>query len=316
MIHFLLVSILLISCAKTPKEEVLEAIDLALTYLSSERCEDAINILEKVGRQNDNAVYLEVLASAYACRAGFSTIRFIGDDIPNLDTSSFANLLKSVSILSLSPETAADSSSYSDMRTGFNIIFQSDGGPEPSQVNRATKYGARKSGDMGVEALLFSMVQLGKFINYYGNVDASGVKGLGAGVSRCFIDYTFGLAQAARVAGGGSCNGNNFGHADLSVLGGSAATGIRRRCEGLMLFTNILDILQNMDLSGSDSLRDLEEAGDEIVTLKESAITARPSLSTLLNMTSQSLCETTLASPAEMDNMELIYALFYETGLQ
>ena len=60
----LLFLILLQSCAKTKSEEVLEALDIAQTYLSTAECEKAISVLEEAGRQNDNPIYVQVLASA------------------------------------------------------------------------------------------------------------------------------------------------------------------------------------------------------------------------------------------------------------
>lgn len=312
---FLFCFLVLVGCAKTPKQEVLQAIDLAQSYLSEEKCQEAIDVLEEVGRQNDNAIYLQVLASAYACRADFNAIHFIGTDIPLIQTSS-ANLLKSLSVLTLSTETSADSSAYEDMKTALEILLYSDGGAQPSQATRTTKYGPRKAGDMGVEILLLSIVQLGKFLHYYGNVDSLGVKGEGPEVSNCFINYTYGTAQAARASFGGSCNADNLGHPELIVTGGNLARGIRRRCEGLMLLTNLIDTLDNLDLSANSSLDDLEAVATTANTFKSTAITADATLATLLNITSQSVCESTLASPTEMDNMELIYALLFESGLQ
>lgn len=302
---------LLYSCAKKPAEEIWEAIDVAQTYLSQEKCSEAIKVLEEVGRQTDDSVYLQVLASAYACRAGYNAIRFIGNDIPTINTAS-AQLMNSLVLLSSSHETVTDSDSYTDVKTAINILLEANGGSQPSQIARTETFGSRKAGDMGVQALLISIVQLGKFLNYYGNVDASGNKG-GLGGNFCFITYTYGDAQAAANSGGGVCDGNSPGHPDLDY---TTEAGKRRLCEGLMLITNLIDILDNIDVSSNASLSSLENVAASANQFKTTAISLDPDLSTLLNMTSQSLCETTVDTPAELNNMQLIYASIFESGLQ
>lgn len=302
---------ILCSCGKKEATERTEAIDVALTYLSDGECNEAIKVLEKTGRSED-AVYLQVLASAYACRAGFDAVRFISDDIESIDTDS-SQLLNSLTLLTLSGETETDSDSYSDLKTALGLLLNAGNSSQPSQVARTTTFGSRKAGDIGVQALLLSIVQLGKFLNHYGNVDALGDKGAGDEANQCFITYSFTDAQVVAAVGGGVCDGVSSGHVGLDY---TTTTGRRRLCEGLMLFTNIIDILDNIDVSGNESLSDLEEVADAVKQYKTTAITVDPDLATLLNMTSQSLCETTLETASEMDNMQLIYASIFESGLQ
>lgn len=288
-----------------------EAIDVAQTYLSQERCSEAIKILEEVGRQNDDPIYLQVLASAYACRAGFNAIEFIANDISTINAAS-AQLMNSLVLLPLSSESITDSPSYTDIKTGMSLLLEASDGSQPSQLARTETFGVRKAGDMGLQALLLTVIQLGKFLNYYGNVDASGNKG-GLGGNLCFLTYTYGDAQAAANAGGGVCDGNTPGHPDLDH---TTEAGKRRMCEGLMLITNLIDILDNIDVSSNASLSSLENVAASANQFKTTAISLDPALSTLLNMTSQSLCETTLDTLAELNNMQLIYASIFESGLQ
>lgn len=302
---------ILCSCGKKEARERTEAIDVALTYLSDGECAEAIKILEKLGRSED-AVYLQVLASAYACRADFDAVRFISVDIGRINTNS-SQLFNSLTLLTLSGETETDSDSYTDFKTGIGILLNSGGSTQPSQVARTTTFGSRKAGDMGVQALLLSIVQLGKVLNHFGNVDANGNKGAGDESNQCFITYSFTDAQVVAASGGGVCNGVSNGHVDLDYTN---AAGRRRLCEGLMLLTNIIDILDNIDVSGNASLSGLEDVASAVKGYKTTAITADPDLATLLNMTSQSLCETTLETPDEMNNMQLIYASIFESSLQ
>lgn len=298
------------SCAKNPVEEVNEAIDIALTYLSQQECDEALKVLEEAGPQNDNAIYLQVLASAHACKASFDEINFVSTDLAAINTTSGNTILTSLSIMSLSDEIIADSASYSSIKNGINIILNSTTG-SPSQMARSSKFGIRKSGDMGVQALLINVVNLGKFLNYYGNVGATGIKGAGSAPNKCFINYNDPRAQAVTGAGTGACVSDTDGHADLNQ---STVIGKRRLCEGLMLVTNTLDILDNLDLSASPTLNKLEDISTKINAFRTNAIAA--GLGTLISMTSQTTCEAHLTVPAQLLDMEYLYALIFETGLQ
>jgi len=305
-----------VSCAKTKPEETAQAIDLAQTYLSDSKCQDAIEVLEDVGRDTENAIYLQVLASAYACRAGYSELSFISTDIPLIDASSSTELFKSLSLLSLSDETETDSDNYSDINTALSLLLDTDGGTQPSHAGRNSAFGPRKAGDMDVQVLLLSVAQLGKFLNHYANVDTTGVKGAGStGTNSCFLNYTDSNAQniVTALPVTNNCNSNVDGHPDLDL---STDAGKRRVCEGLILFTNIIDILENIDLSSSDSLGGLQGIADVVTAFKTTAITANVDLTTLLNTTSLSECETLMDDAAESNHMQIIYSLIFETGLE
>jgi hypothetical protein len=317
--------ILFSSCAKKPAEEVDEAIDLALTYLSDGKCNQAIDVLEDVGRDLTNPIYLQVLASAYACRAGFDERTFLATDIPKIDSDA-ADLMKSLTTMTLSPETVADSDDYMDLLESVNILLYVDAN-QPSQAAREAKYGPRKAGDMGVQTLFLSMTLLGRFIHFYGNVDAAGAKGAGAAStdeqgatpSTCFVEYTEAQALAFIGGGGGSvCNnmGTDDGHPDM--LFAPAATLVitkRRMCEGLMLVTNIVDILNNLTLPSDSSMGQLTNVTATVNTAIDAIITARPALEPLITTTSQAECETLVAAAGEFNNLQLIYAMLFDGGL-
>lgn len=319
---------IIVGCAKTPKEKLLEAIDIAQTYLSKDQCQEAIDVLEDIGRELNDADYVQVLASAYACRASFSELTFFDVDISKIDTSS-TNFLNSLTKFTSSPETVADSSSYTDIRTAINILLYQEDTISPSQTARNNLFGTRKAGDVGAFALYLSIAQLGKFLHFYGNVDSAGAKGLGtasvdeqgATPSHCFVDYQAGNAANTYInlgtAPGGICDNTavDTGHPNLSFAAGNLTTSKRRLCEGLMLFTNIIDIINNIDLSSNTSLGSLTSVVALVNQYKTAMILADPTLTTLLNTTSQSSCETAVAVQAEFDRLQYIYALFFETGL-
>ena len=318
MRSFILIFLLFLfcSCAKTAPEKVDEAIDLALSYLTNEQCDKAIDVLEDAGRDTENAIYLQVLASAYACRASYNEITFLTTDIPAINSTA-VGLMKSLSLLTLSGETATNSAEYVDLRQAFTILTNVDAA-QPSYVTRVASYGARKASDMGVQTLFLGLVQLGKFIHYYGNVNATtGVKGGGTQSNNCFLEYTDPRAIVALGALGATCNdmSTDDGHVDLSFAAGSLTATKKKMCEGLVLVTNIIDILENITLPASSSYGSITTLPATISTFKTSIIAADATLSTLLNTTSQSTCETLVTAAAEFNNLQYIYALLFEVGL-
>jgi hypothetical protein len=302
----LFIILLFSSCSKNSVDETNEAIDIALTHLSKDECDKALSVLQSAGMQSSNGIYLQVLASAHACKASFDEVQFIAADLENIDTTTAESILKSMSILTYSPETITDSPKFVSILTGINLVLDNR-----KQTARASKFGARKAGDMGVQALILNIVNLGKFLNFYGNVNSAGDKGLGSGGNACFLDYNDARARAIVGVTTGACVANNDGHPDLDQ---TTANGKRRICEGLMLITNIMDILDNLDLSASSTLSKLEDVSTQVNTFKAAAVAA--GLGTLINMTSQSECVAHINVPAQLLDMEYMYALVFEEGLQ
>ncbi|WP_408097397.1 hypothetical protein ACJVC5_00380 [Peredibacter sp. HCB2-198] len=302
----------LTSCAQKPEEKTAEAIDVALSHLSSGECEEALKVLLEAS-DSTNPIYIQVLASAYACLANYDEVDFIANELSGLSTGTPADIMKSIASMSLSTEITADSDEYVAIRNGINTILGTT--TTVTHDARVTKFGSRKAGDMSVQALMLNVVNLGKFLNFYGNVDATGVKGAGTNTNSCFINYTDARAQTVVASAvTGACTTNNDGHPDLSFAVADLPNTKRRLCEGLMLVTNILDILDNLDLSGSSELAKLEDISTQVSTFKTAAVAA--GLGTLINMTSQSECETAMDTASNLDDMEYLYSLVFETGLQ
>lgn len=310
-ILLILILIHTVACSKNEAEKTNEAVDVALTYLSDGKCEKAIDVLEDAGVQNNDAVYLQVLASAYACKADFNEIEFIDGDLKNITTTSAATIIKDLAGMNYSAETAADSPDFTAILTGLNYLLNSTSG-DPGQTERETKFGVRKSGDMGMQVLILSLADLGKFLRFYGNTDAAGAKGAGTGTNNCFMDYNDPRAQAL-VGGGttGACVSNNDGHPDLDQ---STANGKRRMCEGIVLLTNALDVLENIDFSDSSTLSNMSDVSAQIATYRALATSA--GIGNIIDMTSQEECEDYAAVPAQLLDLEYFYALIYEVSLQ
>lgn len=300
--HFILIFSLLVvsSCGNNPEEEAYQGIDQALTLLSEEKCAEAIKILEDLEDQDENPVWIKTLASAYACKAGFNMIKFVDDDIEAIDET---RLFASISDLSYSDETATDSEAYLAMKESLNILGRSDF----KQATRNADFGRRHGEDMGVQVLIYSLMQFGKYLNWYGNVDATGKKGAGTNTNSCYLNYSYGPAVAAVGSNpvSNACQVTNDGHPDLS--GGNL---IPRMCEGLTLMTNIIDTINGIDLSNSSTLSSLEDIVTEVNSYRTAADAA--GVGYLLDVTSPEACETLLANASDRNNAELLFALVLE----
>lgn len=290
---------MLVSCGNNPEEAAVIGIDEALTLLSEDKCNEAIKILEDLDDQEENPVWVKTLASAYACKAGFNVISFVNNDIAAINSM---NLFTSISILSYSDETTVDSAKYTAMKKALKILGRSDF----KQVTRNSDFGLRHGEDMGVQVLIYSIMQLGKYLNWYGNVDALGKKGAGTNTNSCFLNYSYApaIAIVGSLPASNACQVTNDGHPDL------AASRIIRVCEGLTLMTNVIDVLNNLDLSSSSSLSSLENIVTELQTYRTTADAA--GVGYLLDVTSPTACEALLANAADMNNAELLFALVLE----
>jgi hypothetical protein len=323
LLSILFIFLLSLSCGKKTAEEIQEAVDVAQTYLSVDQCQKAIDLLEKVGRNSD-PVYLQVLASAYACRAGFNEVNFITTDIPSIDGSgSGIGFFTSLAILSNSYINRATAPSYSDLKTAINILLGSTA--TAGQVARNSFFGPRKAGDIGMQALFLNIVQLGKFLNFYGNVNTAGKKGAGAAStdeqgsspSKCFIAYTGDADTAANSlpAANACTSGSRVPHPNLPTDASNLPATKRKLCEGLMLVTNIIDILNNISLSGNSSISALADVVTEVNDLKTQLATDAPELAELLDIIDQTACETYVATGPNFNKLQLLYVGLFESEL-
>jgi hypothetical protein len=302
-LHFILIFVLVFvsSCGNNPEEVAYQAIDQALTLLSDGKCGDAIKLLEDLKDQEENPVFLKTYASAYACKAGFNMVRFVESDIEAIDDT---DLLGSVSILTYSDETETDSPEYKAMKKSLEILGRSDF----KQDTRNSDFGQRHGEDMGVQVLIYSIMQFGKYLNWYGNVDAAGKKGAGTNTNTCYLNYTYAPAQA--VIGGfpasNACQSTSAGHPDIS-----GADLIPRMCEGITLIANIYDVIKTIDLTSSSTLGALEDIVSELDSYETAAQAA--GVEEFLTLTSPADCATLLATTTGMNEAELFLAIVLES---
>ncbi|MFT6069917.1 MAG: hypothetical protein ACJAT2_000931 [Bacteriovoracaceae bacterium] len=265
LLYLILIFSLFTSCGATDEEEVEDAIFNAQQLLTSGLCSEALEVLIKIPYQPANDTYIKTLASAQACLGGYNTTVFFDSDLAKLGTAQTA-FLGSLATFSTSNMTQSNSSSYQNIFSAIKTLTLAGGLTNSSYAGRTTAIGAIKNNNISVFALYTILVELGKFLNYYGNADdTTGVKGTGGQANVCYFNYTNGTAVAA-VSGStsGSCDhpGSTAGHPSL-VLPANADTR-ERACEGIVLFNNFLDIIANITFSGTNSgdLNDLKSIAE------------------------------------------------------
>jgi hypothetical protein len=310
--------IFLTSCGQSQNEKTTSAILSAKISLTNNDCQKAIDALEAVGRDQSNAEYLSTLASAYACRAGFSEITLLGSDAKKISS---ANILGSFSTFSTSPMTSADSDAkYNDLQTAINILLYAGGISVPAHASRARVFNSRDLGNLSTQAIYMVLAQIGKYAKYYGNPNTLGAKGQGANTNSCYFEY----ADVNALAAVGYLNTNTSndtcdalstageGHPDLDIGVETPANVKRRMCQGAMLFNNLIDLLLGTTLSTASSVTSITQLESSIESYISNCSISSTGGTTigisLCGIRSQSVCEAT----STMADLEIFFAAVFE----
>ncbi len=297
--YLLMIFALLPSCGKNGEEAIQDAITSANQFLSKSQCQKAIDILEGVGRQNSNSTYLLTLSSAYACRGNFSQLTFFTTDIIKTGTPS---PLGGFTTYSTSADmTTPGDSDFENLNIALNILIYAGGldqNENASSAKRKAIFSDSKSGDIDAVILYMTMVQLGRFLNFYGNPNATGDKGNGGSGAQCILNYDGTLMQdtpavnldAALGAGlTGPCTAAaDGGSTDIGTFG---SYNITRICQGVFLLNNFLDVLPSVldsysggELSSISSIRATLQAQSGILKI------AKTGMGPILEVTNLSKC--------------------------
>lgn len=321
LITFLLVTSVLLSCAKTDEELVRSSISEARYHLSSMDCTKAEDILDEVSFQEDNADFISVYASMQACKAGYKELDVLFGG--NLDNLNSASLIASLASFSSSNETVADSSDYLSLNDAITTLLSYDDSAQPSAVARNAKFGIKKSGDLSLQALYLIFVQMGKHFALYGNAGSDGAKGGNAQSfgNSCIFSYTTSDAvQWIDTNTQGSCAGALDGTQGSDFLESpvTAATIKTRLCYGVVYYNNMMDILTNISLPGSDSLGDVGNIQTALNLLMAAAqafetgvynddAVSTDAIAAVSAVRSQAACEA-----INIERIEKFYAMFFE----
>jgi hypothetical protein len=323
---YIFISLLLFSCGKTTDEKTASAILSANIYLGKGDCQPAIDILEANGRQDRNARYLKVLSSAYACRAGFSVVTFFTSDLGITATPAPLGgaSIYSTSLVTTTSPLQSDFK-FRDLQTAIDILLYAGGIPsteEPTSHERTRYFTASEAADIDSQLLFMMFAQLGKYMHYYGNGSAAGLKGAGVpAANKCFTDYNAAHAggtaavKAVVQALPVSCrSGSESAHAELA-LAVNAATRKTKLCQGVVILNGIFNILPSVVASATGTLATQTAAVTAAATGASTALNAAdPTIGLVASTINQTVCEdNTNVPPAKI---ETYFAFMYESLFQ
>jgi hypothetical protein len=267
---------ILFSCGSSTEEEIEDAILQANQYLSSSMCQEAIDVLEAVGRQTSNKSYLITLASGYACRGNFSELTLFSEDITKVGTPSVMGGFTTFS--SSTDMTSVADTDFSDVNLAIEVLAYAGGiaggatGSNPTSAIRQSTFGASGSGDIDAMILYLTMANLGRWMRFYGAPDTSGNQ------TQCVLNYNgaYTLDSAATLentltALTGTCTtAVTAGSTDIGNAGSYVTANI---CNGVVLLNTFFDTLPNVldnytggELDSVDSVRTSLETAAGLLT--------------------------------------------------
>jgi hypothetical protein len=302
IINFLLL-ILIVACSKGTEEEFADAKFQAYLYLSENQCASARTTLLAVGDSTSTDFeFLQLLASSYACTAGYSDLDFFDEASTKL-TSGSTDFLNSLATFDDSTqETSAESSSFTNLMTAIEIVTAGGGNSAATHAGRESVFGEDDTQNLNLQALFMVAQGLGKFVHFYGDANAStGIK------TQCVYNYTVGLVQTyIDGATTGSCTGPGY----TGGITGTDATAVRRLCQGTVLYNQLINLFLNTTLSTSDDYGDL----DLVYTNIQAAYSAFCALGVAGNSCAQmdvASCETEYA--ADTTDLQFYFAYIFDT---
>lgn len=278
-------------CSQSDEDKVRDAILSANIYLNTRQCQEAIAALAEVGMQNTNSEYIQVLASAYACKAGYSEPTFFGNDIALVGDgdSVFGGFTLMTNASSMD---APDNDSYEYMQTAIDTLLYAGGlslSKDPTSARRAAIFSTMAT-DINIQLVFMMMDQLGRYLYYYGDSSATGIKGSGDGDSECIVNYNNAdVLTYLTTHSSGECDSGDPGHTQL----GTTTLNIARLCQGVVLLNNILALLPAITaaVSGSDlDDIDITEELDTYMGFLEGAGFGATGVANVMSVLSQTKC--------------------------
>ncbi len=301
-----LLSCFFCSCGKEA-DDVKAAIEEAHFLLTDRNCSGAKASLDEVGYQANNADYIGAYASAYACAANYSTLTLFTNDLDSL-SSTQGGLLGSLTLFSTSDDmTSATDSDFTNLQLAINTILYAGGQTESASANRETVFSSRDNTNLNVQALYMILVNLGRWLHFYGNPDANGVKGAGtANTNTCLYTYsnpTVRLYLGTGVTGSCTDDVGDVGSSDMMT--GDATEQQTRLCQGLVMFTNFIDLIANIEFTGDD-VGELSAIGDTFESVCNDAATAGYDYCSMRDLSG--------CLAQDIDDLEYFSALLFETN--
>lgn len=287
-------------------EQTLESVE---NFLTNGKCAEAIAKIATIDNQPKNSLYLKLKASAFACRAGYSTTSFFTKDLSKVTGTSLMSGL--ATFTTSAGFDGAGNAAYDDIQLAIDTLAYAGGlstAANPTSAKRKLVFTSKENAEIDSYLLYLTLVQLGKFVYYYGSASATGVKGGGGSAQPCFFTYPGSITNlaAALAAGGGSCNNTGLGgHPDM--INGSDID-LTIACQGVILFNQFRDLLLSLTLGsipGVDlsTIKTAVDAMFAALTFNDSGI---------VSLTSQTKCEADFADAAGNTDLQTYFGFIFE----
>ncbi len=267
VITLIILSLLFISCGFDAQEERDQAILSANIQLSERNCNEAIKALQAVPFTWKDPTFLRTFSLAYACKGNFNVVTLFSDDLPlfgSVANSPLGGLSRFSTSSDMKSPTDTD---YLNIFTGLNYLLYAggiDSDEDPTPAKRDAVFELQEVQEMEMLAFYELLVNLGRFLYYFGNADEDGIKGDGLQSNKCFIVYdnlplegsAFFLRDYLDIGLTGSCSkarAADSGHEYLyNADDGSRNT--EALCEGVVLINNFFELLPRVlsSIAGSD----------------------------------------------------------------
>lgn len=318
LVTYVLLLIMLVSCGASDSTELDNVIDSALSSLTQGDCQSAIEELEEFGRQTDHALYLRVLASAYACRAGYSTTDlFTKFQDPLFTTALSTKYVGTFSAYLDSSKTMDDpqNQEFLDLQEAIDMLLYAGGidkDIDPTMTRRGFYFGTDDQEALNAMIMYLTIVQLGKYGYLYANYDFfdndasanDGDKGAGDESNICFANYddstsyTVSNIPAILAAGNTASCVLADGTTGSVYLGAKNTLNTDRMCQGVVLMNNFFHVMPSVieSLGGLIDLSAISSLESTVNTLKDTMATSYPASVEFKNVLSQSKCETLVDS--------------------
>ncbi len=306
-------------CGQTSDEKIDDIILSTNIYLGKSDCSKAIETITSIPFEPKHAQYLRTYASSYACRGGYKTTSFFMNDVGLFGTPAIIGGAAKFSTSSSMDDP--DNDDFDDIQLAIDTLLYAGGidkAKNPTLARRAESFTTAEIQEINSLLMYLLMVQMGKYIHYYGNSDADGLKGQGTNINnnKCFVEYDDLAFDAAgslydylSAANTGSCDdgGGDFtGHVKLGT-GGSFNQD--RMCQGVVILNNFIHIFPTVItyFSGSD-FSSLSGQEANIALAKAAAVAAKASVSNVFDALSYDVC-----MDLSTDDIQIYFAFAFET---
>lgn len=308
-IFLITLTIFFVGCGQSTEEEIRSRVLEAQIHLSHLKCDDALAALAGLNANTD-ALFVRTLASAYACKAGYTTPGLVTNDLGYIaDPSELGGFTR----FSTSNMDAVDATSFRYLQSAINTLLYAGGLPttvNPTADRRAEKFDSNEAGDINQLLFFLVMAQLGNYLKFYGDGDALGNKG------GCLLDYenlagdVVDLYTFIATIGGATCDPTTDDGNPL--LGVAGTLNVERVCQGVVLTNTLFDTFTQVvtGLTGPDYAF-IQDVLDQLLLAKTAFIANDPAGIDIATVQSQTLCEQ--YSAATDDHIEFFFGFYIES---